>query len=169
MKVTDRITHAWNAFMNGQQTEVYHGTSSSRPNHKTVRHYSSTNYVASIYNRIAMDVAMTSFRHVRIDPTTEDITDIKSGLNNCLTVEANIDQTHLQFIHDLVYSMFDEGVVAVVPVDTTLNPNKTGGYDIETMRIGRITQWFPKDVEVELYNENTVKMNALPLKRRMLL
>jgi hypothetical protein len=98
---------------------------------------------------------MTEFKHVKIDPKNEDITDMNTGLNNCLTLEANIDQSSIQFIHDLVYSMFDEGVVAVVPVDTTLDPEVSGSYDINTMRVGKIVNWFPKHVEVDLYNDET--------------
>jgi hypothetical protein len=102
-----------------------------------------------------MDVAMTSFKHVKVNSENEDVTDMKTGLNDCLTLEANIDQSNIQFIHDLVYSMFDEGSVAVVPVDTTLDPNVSGAYDINTMRVGKVVSWFPKSVEVDLYNDNT--------------
>lgn len=113
-----------------------------------------------------MDVAMTQFKHIKEDPQDGDVKDIKSGLNNCLSVEANIDQTHLQFIHDLVYSMFDEGVVAVVPIDTTLNPNETGGYDVETLRVGKITQWYPQDVEVDVYNEKTGQNERITISKK---
>jgi hypothetical protein len=155
MRMTDRIKHAWNAFTNNdQRANLNGGYSSSRPSYRNVQHFSTSSYVSSIYNRIAMDVSMTTFKHVRIDEK-EDITDMNTGLNNCLSVEANIDQSHIQFIQDLVYSMFDEGVVAAVPVDTTLNPNETGSYDINSIRVGRIVNWFPKHVEVELYNDNT--------------
>lgn len=154
MKITDRIKHAWNAFNNNQtQSYVRYGSSSSRPSHRRSTLINSTSYVASIYNRIAMDVAVTVFKHVKIDPKNEDTSDMDSGLNTCLTVEANIDQTHIQFIHDLVYSMFDEGVVAVVPVETSVNPKLTGSYDIHSLRVGKIVSWFPKAVEVDLYNE----------------
>ncbi|MCU7525651.1 MAG: phage portal protein [Ignavibacteria bacterium] len=98
---------------------------------------------------------MANFKHVKINSQNDDVTDMDSGLNNCLNVEANIDQTHIQFIHDLVYSMFDEGVVAVVPVETTLNPDVTGSYDINSLRVGRIVNWFPRHVEVQLYNDVT--------------
>jgi hypothetical protein len=100
-----------------------------------------------------MDVSMTGFKHVKVNPENEDVTDLKSGLNNCLTVEANIDQTHIQLIHDLVYSMFDEGAVAVVPVETTINPELSGSYDINSLRVGRIVNWFPRHVEINLYND----------------
>lgn len=156
MKVTDRIKHAWSAFTtNDQLLNLERGWSSSRPGHKTSGFVRTSSYVSSIYNRIAMDVAMTGFKHVKINPENEDVTDMTSGLNECLTVEANIDQTHIQFLQDMVYSMFDEGVVAVVPVDTTINPATSGGYDILSLRVGKIVNWFPKHVTVKLYNDQT--------------
>ncbi len=154
----------------GNQTQVYikrdYGPSSSRSAHKVVRHFNTSGYVSSIFNRIALDVAMTGFKHVKVNPENEDVLDINSGLNNCLTVEANIDQSHLQFIHDLVYSMFDEGVVAVVPVETTLNPEKSGGYDINTLRVGKIVRWFPRHVEVDLYNDETGQNESVYLEKK---
>lgn len=167
MRMTDRIKHAWNAFTNNDRLLTYdRGFSSSRPMHKTTVFYNTTSYVASIYNRIAMDVAMTSFKHVRINPDNEDMTNMTTGLNSCLTVEANVDQSHIQFIHDLVYSMFDEGVVAVVPVETTLSPELTGSYDINSMRVGKIVNWFPKHVTVRLYNENTGQNQDITLEKK---
>lgn len=154
MRFTDRLKHAWNAFNNSNLLWFNRGSSSSRSAHKHVTSYRTTSYVASIFNRIAIDVSMTSFKHVKVNLKNEDVTDMKTGLNECLTLQANIDQSHIQFIHDLVYSMFDEGVVAVVPVDTTISPD-IGSYDIDTMRVGRVITWFPKSVEVELYNDNT--------------
>ena len=155
MKITDRIKHAWNAFNGDRFTKSDYGPSSSRPSHRTFNTFRPSALVAPIYNRIALDVSMTKFKHVKVNPDNEDVTDMTTGLNNCLTVEANIDQTHIQFIHDLVYSMLDEGVIAAVPVDTTLSPEQTSGYDIETMRVGKIVNWFPKHVEILLYNEGT--------------
>lgn len=102
-----------------------------------------------------MDVSTTQFKHVKVNPVNDDQETIKSKLNDCLTVEANIDQTHIQFMQDLVYSMFDEGVVAVVPVETTISPSVSGSFDISSLRVARVVNWFPKHVEVELYNENT--------------
>lgn len=157
MKVTDRLQHAWDAFTSNDRLlpNFDTGPSTSRPGHKTGTFFNTSSYVSSIYNRIAMDVAATSFRHVKIDKETEDVEEMPTGLNNCLTVEANVDQTHIQLFHDLVYSMFDEGVVAVVPVDTTINPEVSSGYDVNTLRVGRVVRWYPKHVDVRLYNENT--------------
>ena len=166
MKITDKIKHAWNAFTNDQPLATHYGPSSSRPVHKHVTFFNTSSYVSSIYNRIAMDVSMTGFKHVKINPLNEDIENLKTGLNNCLTVEANIDQTHIQFIHDLVYSMFDEGVIAVVPVETTLNPKVTGSYDINSLRVGKIVSWFPKHVEVELYNEESGQNQRITIEKR---
>lgn len=154
MKFTDRLRHAWNAFGN-DNLRFDRGASSSRPVHRQVTFFRTSTYVGSIYNRIAIDVSMTQFKHVKINVENEDVTDMNTGLNSCLTLEANIDQSGIQFIHDLVYSMFDEGVVAVVPVDTTLNPEESGSYDVNTMRVGRIVTWFPRHVEIDLYNDNT--------------
>lgn len=153
MAITDRIQHAWNAFIGRDTFTSNMGYSMSRPTHKTISFVNKGGIVSTIYNRIALDVAMTSFMHVRVDKKTEDETIIESGLHNCLTVEANIDQSHIQFIHDIVYSMFDEGVVAVVPVDTDLDPESAGSVNILSMRVGKITQWYPQHVEVDLYNE----------------
>lgn len=155
MKLTDKLKHAWNAFNDPYGLRFDRGGSSSRPAHRHTTFYRTSDYVSSIFNRIAIDVSMTNFKHVKINPENEDMVDMDSGLNNCLTLEANIDQNCIQFIHDLVYSMFDEGSVAVVPVDTTLDPTTSGSYDINTMRVGRIVTWFPKIVEVDLYNDNT--------------
>ena len=148
--------HAWNAFRHDPQTMyIDRGPSNSRPMHKTVSIFSTSSYVSTIFNRIAIDASMTKLKHVKINKTNEDETIVESGLHNCLTVEANIDQNYIQFIHDMVYSMFDEGVVAVVPVETNVSPLVSGGVDYLNLRVGKITQWYPKMVEVEVYNENT--------------
>jgi HK97 family phage portal protein len=166
MRMTDRIKHAWNAFTDKQAFTYDYGYSSSRPTHKQTTFFPTSSYVSSIYNRIAMDVSMTSFKHVKINPTNEDVTDMNTGLNDCLTLEANIDQTHIQFIQDLVYSMFDEGVVAVVPVDTTISPKLSGAYDINSMRVGKVVNWFPKHVTVKLYNESTGQPEDITIEKK---
>ena len=168
MKIKDRITHAWNAFTNkddGLRND--RGRSSSRPTHRnTDIRYKTSSYVASIYNRIAMDVSTTNFRHVKVNIDNGDQETMTSSFNNCLTVEANIDQTHIQFIQDIVYSMFDEGVVAVVPVETTISPELSGGYDINSLRTGRIVNWFPRHVEVDLYNDSTGQNERIFLEKK---
>lgn len=169
MKVTNRIKHAWDAFTSASTDRLINfdrGPSSSRPGHRHVTLFNTNSYVSSIYNRIAMDVSMTSFRHVKINKDNEDVTDMTSGLNECLTVEANVDQTHIQLFHDLVYSMFDEGVVAVVPVETSISPELSGGYDIHSLRVGKIVSWFPKHVEVSLYNDATGQNERIVLEKK---
>lgn len=158
MKIKDRITHAWNAFT-GQQfsnSSVWeYGAGSGSPTHRRTLSYNSSSFSSPIFNRIALDVAMTSIHHVKIDAKTEDRTPVDSGLDYCLNTEANIDQTHFQFMQDVVYSMFDEGSVAVVPVETSVSPKVTGSYEINSMRVGKVTQWYPKHVKIKLYNEKT--------------
>lgn len=167
MKISERITHAWNAFR-GENIgmNLDRGYASSRPPYKTVTPFNASSFVSSIYNRIAIDVSMTKFKHVKVNPDNDDEEILKTGFHECLSVEANIDQSHIQFIHDLVYSMFDEGVVAAVPVETTISPEKSGGYDILSMRVGKIMTWYPKHVEVELYNEDTGINQTVTLEKR---
>lgn len=159
-KFTDRLKHAWNAFAFQEKhpetfTAPTTGPSYSfRPDKTRLRYSNEKTIVTSIYTRIAIDFAAIPIRHVRLDDNKQYQQDIDSALNNCLTVEANIDQGARAFRQDLVQTLFDEGVVAILPVDTTLNPLETGGYDVNTMRIGKIVQWFPKYVRVRAYNDN---------------
>lgn len=153
------LKHSWNLFAYEESPKrrsptvgpgYYHNpnrTRFSRGNEKTI--------VTSVYNRIALDVAAIDIRHVKMDEDNRFEDFIKSGLDNCLSVEANIDQTARGFVQDIVASMLDEGCVAVVPVDTTLDINVTNSYDILTMRTGKITQWYPDRVTVMLYNDST--------------
>lgn len=154
MKLRDRISHAWNAF-NGKDTKSFHdyGNGSSNPQYFSTTRWARSAIADVVYNRIATDASMIDIQHVRVDDDDQSQQKIKSGLQDCLSVEANKDQSGRDFIHDLVYSMFDEGVVAVVPIDTTLNPTLTGSYDIKSMRTGRITQWYPSHVRVDLYDD----------------
>jgi Phage portal protein len=125
-----------------------------RPERNRFRFMHEKTIISAVYTRIAIDVASVPLRHVRLDDNGQYQEDIPSGLNNCLTVEANIDQGARMFRQDIVQSLFDEGAIALVPVDTTLNPLSTGGYDVNTIRVGRIMQWYPKHVRVRVYNEN---------------
>lgn len=156
-KFSDRLQHAWNAFRYGEQQRVrdYGPGYYYSPSRVVRRIGTERSIVMALYNRIATDVSSVGIKHVRLDENGRYAEDITSGLNNCLTLEANIDQTARAFIQDVVLSMLEEGVVAVVPVETTLNPTVTGSYDINTMRTGKITQWYPKHVTVNLYNEET--------------
>lgn len=154
------IAHGWNAFVNLDYRDPLQtaGTSyGSRPDRTRFRFASDRTIVQSIYNRIAIDVAELAIKHVRLDDRGRYSEDVKSGLNNCLTVEANIDQAARHFRQDTVMTLFDEGVIAIVPVDTTLNPNVSGGFDILTMRVGKIVKWDPEHVGVHLYNEKIAR------------
>jgi hypothetical protein len=154
---TERLKHAWNAFMNRDPPPYapinYGYTSTFRPDRMRFTRGNERSIITSVYNRIAMDCAAITVRHVRLDENGRYIATVDSGLNSCLTVEANRDQTGRAFIQDAVMSMFDEGCVALVPVDTTINPVRSGSYDIQSMRTGRVTQWYPNYVRVMLYNE----------------
>ena len=155
---TERLKHAWNAFMNRDPppyTPINYGyTSTYRPDRMRFTRGNERSIITSVYNRIAMDCAAIRIEHVRLDNNGRYIEPIDSGLNSCLNIEANKDQTGRAFFQDAVMSMFDEGCVALVPVDTTINPTRSGSYDIQTMRTGRITQWYPNHVRVAVYNEN---------------
>lgn len=154
----DRLQHGWNAFLNKDPTVEYEyvtNVSSHRPDRVRPRMGSERTIIASVYNRIALDVAAISIQHVRLDENGRYNEMVQSGLNDCLTLNANIDQTGRAFIQDVVMSMMDEGVVAIVPVDTTLDPNITGGYDINSLRTGKIVEWRPAHVKVRLYNDRT--------------
>lgn len=150
-----RLKHAWNAF-NGSTQMDYRNLGMSyayRADRPRLSRGNERSIVTSVYNRIALDVAALKIQHIRLDENERFISVIQDGLNNCLTVEANIDQTARAFIQDVVISMFDEGSVAIVPVDTTTNPNITGSYDIQSMRVGQILDWYPMHVRVRVYNE----------------
>ena len=156
--ITSRFKHAWNAFFNRDPTTQYHDLGvgySYRPDRVRFSKHGEKTIINSIFNRIAMDVAANDIRHVRLDENGRYLETIESGLNNCLSLEANIDQTGRAFIQDVVMSMLDEGAVAVVPVDTDKNPEDTDSYDILTMRTGQILEWYPTKVKVRVYNDRT--------------
>lgn len=163
-----RVKRLWNAFTNRDPTTNYTYSSmgssySYRPDRPRFTRGNERSIITSIYNRIALDVAAIDIRHARLDDSGRYKEDINSGLNNCLTLDANIDQTGRAFIQDIVMSMCDEGSVAIVPVDTTDDPTMTNSYDIESMRTGRITQWMPRHVKVEVYNDRTGRKEDLIL------
>jgi Phage portal protein len=160
-KIVQFIKHQWNAFQYQEDNPTTQGLQANvgqsymwRPDRHRFRVVNEKTIVTAIYNRMAIDAASIPIRHVRLDENNQYQEDIVSGLANCLTVEANIDQGATAFRQDIVMTLFDEGVAAIVPVDTTLNPLVTGGYDVITMRVGRVMQWYPKHVKVRLYNEN---------------
>lgn len=166
MALTDRLQHAWNAFLNRDPTHWYanYGSASYyRPDKFRPTMGNERSMVSSVYNRIALDVAYIDIFHARLDEDGRYTEQISSGLNECLNLSANIDQTGKAFIQDIVMSMMDEGVVAIVPVDTSINPDVSGSFDILSMRTGKIKEWYPEHVRVELYNEKTGRKEDLIL------
>lgn len=170
---TSKLKHAWNAFRNRDPTNPalysnFGGFTSWRPDKVSFRTTNERSIVMSLYNRIALDVSAVSIMHVRLDENDRFSEVIPSGLNDILTIEANIDQTAKAFIQDIVLSMFDEGAVAIVPVETSINPKLSGSYDIQNVRAGKILEWFPQDVKVQLYNEITGKKEELILPKKII-
>lgn len=170
MAALDRLKHAWNAFLNQPPSDPvrsadYGITYSGRPDR--VRNLSTErSLIASIYTRLGIDIASVDIRHVRLDDNDRFLEEIDSGLNQCLTVEANLDQAASHFKQDIANVLFDKGVAAIVPVDTTLDPTQSAGFDIKTLRVGEVVQWMPKHVRVSLYNENTGRREELILEKR---
>lgn len=160
-----RFKNAFNAFFSRDPTPAYnYGPSYSfRPDRPRLSRGNERSIITAVYNKIALDVASVDFHHCKVDDNGRYVEDMKSGLNECLTLQANIDQTYQSFIQDVVLSMFDEGVVAVVPVETTLNPDVSDGYDVLSMRTAKIIQWYPKHIKVNLYNERTGRKEDLIL------
>lgn len=163
--MTQRIRSGWNAFISRDPTSTSIPLSeemsgfgySSRPDRVRYTKCNQRSIVASIYNRISVDVASIKIEHAKLDKDGRYKERFSSGLNDCINVSANVDQTGRALIQDIVESMFDEGVVAVVPTDTNIDPIKTGSYDILELRTGKIIAWYPKMVKVHAYNENTGK------------
>lgn len=171
LTLTSRIKRAWNAFTNNRDPTktMYQNTGMGyvyRPDRTRFTRGNERSIATSVYNRIAMDVAAIDIKHCRIDENSRYKEDIQSGLNDCLTVEANIDQTGRAFIQDVVMSMFDEGAVAIVPVDTTTDPLMSNSYDILSMRTGKIVEWYPAHVKVRVYNDRTGRKEELTLPKK---
>lgn len=169
-KLTERFRNGWNAFFNNKDptsSSFQYGYSTTiRPDRPYISSGTEKTIVNSIYNRIAMDVAAVDIRHVKIDENGRFEEIVNDSLNEALSIEANIDQTGRNFIQDVVISMFDEGNVAIIPVDTSEDPNEPGSYEIETLRVGKIIQWYPEHVKVNAYNDRTGKKEDLILPKR---
>lgn len=167
-----RFQNAWNAFIGRDPTnrflynENWSGGYSYRPDRSKMNYGNERSIISSIYNRISVDCAAITIQHVKTDENNRYLETISSKLNNCLTLDANLDQTGRALIQDIVLSMFDEGCVAVVPTDTSTNPNRTDSYDILALRTGRITEWFPYYVRVEVYNENTGQKQQIMMNKK---
>ena len=156
MGFVDRIQRGWNAFRNRDPTPNFRDIGDSyyrRPDRPKFTRGNERSIVTSLYNRISIDASAISIQHVRLDENGRFLSVIESGLNNCLTLDANVDQTGRQFIQDAVMSMLDEGCVALVPTDTDVDPSSTDSYKILSMRTGKIIEWYPLHVKVRIYNE----------------
>ena len=165
-----RLKHAWNVFRSRDPTAEFGDIGASyynRPDRPRFTRGNERSITTSVLNRIALDASAIDILHVRLDKNGRFLEEINSGLNNCLTLSANADQTGRAFKQDVVMSMLDEGCVAIVPTDTTMNPKVTDSYDIETMRVGKIIQWRPHHVQVRIYNEQTGKKEELWLPKKM--
>lgn len=167
-----RLQHGWNAFIGRDPTNLAPkfdiGYSSFyRPDRLRLTRGHERSIVTSVYNRIAIDVASVNIEHVRLDENGRFLETINSGLQNALTLEANIDQTGRSLVIDIVMSMFDEGCVAVVPTDTTINPINSNAYDILTLRTAKVVEWYPEHIKVRLYNERTGRQEEIVLPKKM--
>ena len=157
LSLGSRLKHAWNAFFNKDPTRIwssYGPGNSYRPDRMRFSRGNERSIVTAVYNRIALDAAAIDVRHVRLDENNRFTEEIDSGLNNCLSLEANTDQTGRAFIQDVIMSLLDDGCVAIVPVDTDVNP-EDGSFKIETLRTGKILEWYPQHVRLNVYNELT--------------
>ena len=169
-----QLRHAWNAFVADRQAtslrdtsrvSPWYGPSNGRPDTNRMRHINDKTLLTAIYVRMAVDAAGVEFRHVRLDENEQYKETIKSGLNECLSVEANIDQAAADFFLDVYMTLFDEGYIGIVPVDTTLNPELSGGWDVSTMRVGIIKQFYPQHVCVSVWDEVSSQRRELILEK----
>lgn len=167
--LTSRFKNAWNAFRNRDPTVFYNEPGMSYTYYPDRARFSRGNersIATSVYNRIAMDVAAVTIKHCRVDSQGRYIEDINSDLNTCLTLEANIDQTHREFIQDAVMSMFDEGAVALVPIEAKGNVDLSESFDIRSMRVGKIVEWKPRSVKIEVYNDRTGVKEKIMMRKK---
>lgn len=170
MGISDRLQHAWNAFMNRDPTYNYQDLGNSysiRPDRPRFTRGNERSIVTSVYNRIALDVSAISIQHVRLDDNGRFKEQMNTSLNSCLTLSANTDQTGRAFIQDAVMSMLDEGCVAIVPIDTTTDPNISDSYDILTMRTAKILDWYPNHVRIRVYNEKIGRQEETIVPKKM--
>ena len=164
IQLLSRLKHGWNAFVNNRDPTYSQGVSYSyRPDRPRFTRGNERSIVTSVYNRIALDAAAINVKHCRLDDNDRLIEVLDSGLNSCLNLEANVDQTGRAFIQDCVMSMLDEGCVAIIPIETTLDPTITKSYDILSMRTGKILEWYPDKVKVRVYNDRTGRQEDIVL------
>ena len=171
MPIVDRLQHAWNAFvMNKDPTFQVrnHGMGYAyRPDRPRLTRGNERSIITSVYNRIALDAAAINVQHVRLDENDRFVEIINSGLNECLNVDANVDQTGRALIQDAVMSMLDEGCIAIVPTDTTIDPVASNSYDINALRVGKVIEWYPTSVRVLIYNERTGKQEEITVPKKI--
>lgn len=170
MAIVDRLKHAWNAFFDDafrRDLNFNYGPMMSGLRPDRVRSFGNErSIVNSIYNHLAMDAASVDILHVRLDEENRFLADVDSGLNNCLTIEANIDQGARAFRQDIVMTLFEQGTIAIIPVDTTINPMVSGGFDVKTMRVGRVVAWHPLHVRVEAYDQRDGQRKEVTLEKK---
>lgn len=169
--IGSRIKHAWNAFLNQDPEERIHSYSSGisyggRPDRIRFSIPNERSIISSIYTRLSVDISTIDIRHVRLDEAGRYLEEIDSGLNRCLTLEANIDQAARAFLQDIAMTILDKGVAAIVPVDTTVDPGKSGSFEIKTMRVGEVKSWMPKHITVSLYNEAVGRREDIILEKK---
>ncbi len=175
MAIANRVAKAWNAFRSNETVRddytygggggiSYNVASPSRPR---LRYFNERSIVSAIYNRISIDVAGVAYRHVKVDSVGRYLEDKKSSLNDCLTLEANLDQSPRAFRQDIAMTLFDKGVAALVPVDTAVNPKTNEVFDIYTIRVGEIIAWYPKHIRVSVYNEEKGLREEVTLEKRV--
>ena len=177
MGMRDRLQHAWNAFVDNEEQQKsdyamrsagsYGASYGVRPDRNRSRVSGENSIVTSIYTRLSVDVASVFIRHIRQGPNGRYISNVSSGLNDCLTVEANIDQAATAFRQDIAMSLFDHGVIAIVPIETDLNPRFTGGYDIRSLRVGTVVAWYPEHVRVRLWNHLAGRYDELIMSKHV--
>lgn len=174
MGLLDRLAHGWNAFTEGNTTSRFDAWSNTgasygatRPDRQRMRAGSGKDIIGSIYTRLGIDVAAVQLSHVRVDQNKRYVETINSYLNECLTLEANIDQGSRAFLQDAAMTLFDKGAIAICPIQTTMNPKLSMAFDIQTMRIGEVVAWYENDVRVSVYNEKTGRREELTLPKRV--
>lgn len=167
--IGSRLKHMWNAFLNFENRMNPRDIGASygvRPDRARLNVTNERSIISSIYTRLAVDTAGVDIRHVRLDENRRYVEDVDSGLNNCLTLEANLDQAARAFRQDIALTLFDRGVAALVPVDTTVNPAMSGSFDIKTLRVGEIVAWYPRHVRVSVYNDAIGRREEVTLEKK---
>src|SRR5215204_2486941 len=168
MTIFSRLKHAWNVFLNRDdpiQAYEMGAAYGGRPDRVRFTISNERSIISSIFTRLGIDAASVDIRHVRLDENDRYFEDVQSGLQKCLTLEANIDQAARHFRQDIYMRLFDKGLIAIVPVDTTINPAVSSSFDIKTLRVGEVVAWYPQHVRVNLYNQNSGRREEVILEK----